>query len=68
MIYLLKIFLSVSKKKKETVEGFSVFKSSKSEEPVVKEENEQPENDLSLEKKKFYQQLEVLLPFLFLEE
>ncbi|EXC16265.1 DEAD-box ATP-dependent RNA helicase 57 [Morus notabilis] len=42
----------------ETVEGFSVFKSSKSEEPVVKEENEQPENDLSLEKKKFYQQLE----------
>lgn len=42
----------------ENVEGFSVFKSSKSEEPLVKEENEHPENEVSLEKKKFHQQLE----------
>ncbi|GMN39094.1 hypothetical protein TIFTF001_008323 [Ficus carica] len=42
----------------ENVEGFSVFKSSKSEEPLVKEENEQLENEVSLEKKKFHQQLE----------
>ena len=49
----------------EDVEGFSVFKRSKSAEPEVKEDNEQAENQISLEKKKFYQQLEVLVAFLF---
>lgn len=51
--------------KTENVEGFSVFKSSKSEAPLVKEENEKTEGKLSQEKKKFYQQLEVLPSFPF---
>ncbi|POO01608.1 DEAD-box ATP-dependent RNA helicase [Trema orientale] len=42
----------------ETVEGFSVFKSSKSAAPVLNEDNEKLEDKLSLEKKKFHQQLE----------
>uniref|UniRef100_A0A803R0V9 RNA helicase n=2 Tax=Cannabis sativa TaxID=3483 RepID=A0A803R0V9_CANSA len=42
----------------ESVEGFSVFKSSKSVEATVKEENEKTEKKLSQEKKKFYQQQE----------
>ncbi|XP_062117194.1 DEAD-box ATP-dependent RNA helicase 57-like [Humulus lupulus] len=42
----------------ESVEGFNIFKSSKSVEAIVKEENEKTEKKLSQEKKKFYQQQE----------
>lgn len=51
----------------EDVEGFSVFKSSKSAEPEVEEDSEKPGNQIPLEKKKFYQQLEVRLVYFSLK-
>ena len=50
----------------ESVEGFSIFKSSESAEAIVNQENEKIEKKLSQEKKKFYQQQEVLAAFSFL--
>ncbi|GLT87314.1 hypothetical protein SLE2022_054030 [Rubroshorea leprosula] len=54
--------VSIKKRKRkpvasESVEGFSVFKSSKTA-PVVKEENEKDEDVLSKEKKELYRQME----------
>ncbi|KAL5546207.1 hypothetical protein UlMin_005894 [Ulmus minor] len=42
----------------DSVEGFSVFKTSKSVAPVVEEKNVEAEDKVSKERKKFYQQLE----------